>query len=199
MLSDSFNEGKAMDSKERSYFESFKKVLKAVGSTLSLEDVLDLLVRNVTEVMGLKACAIRLFDPTKRTLELVASHGLSRRYIEKGPVDADSSIAQTMEGKIVTILNIAGDPRAQYSQAAVEEGIVSLGSIPLSRKGRVIGVMRIYTGDPHNFSVDELNFAEALAEMGAIAIQNAQIYEGLLRFKMPDCYMGHNHSKCLHA
>jgi len=130
-------------------------------------------------VMGMKACAIRLFYTEKRTLELVASHGLTKNYIRKGPVDADSSLSESMKGKTVTILNVAQDPRVQYPKAAIEEGIVSLGSIPLSIKGRVIGVMRLYTGVPHNFSVDELNFAEALAEMGAIAIQNARLYEGL--------------------
>jgi signal transduction protein with GAF and PtsI domain len=168
-----------MDSKERSYFEAFRKVLKAVTSTLSLEEVLDLLVRNVTEVMDLKACAIRLYNFKERTLELVASHGLSKQYIQKGPVDVDKSIAETMTGKTVTILNVAEDPRAQYPKAAVEAGIVSLASFPLAIEGGVIGVMRIYTGTLHNFSEDELNFAEALAEMGAIAIQNARLHEGL--------------------
>lgn len=146
---------------------------------MSLEEVLDLLVRNVTEVMGLKACAIRLFYPSNRTLELVASFGLSEEYIRKGPVDVDSSIAESMKGNIITIYNVADDPRLQYPEAAIEEGIVSLGSIPLTLKERVIGVMRIYTATARNFSEDELNFAEALAEMGAIAIQNARIHEGL--------------------
>lgn len=168
-----------MGAKERSYFESFRKVLKAVSSTLSLTEVLDLLVTNVTEVMELKACAIRLYYPAKGTLELAASHGLSNEYIRKGPLNADKSIADSMKGKIVTIDDVSMDPRVQYPKAAVEEGIVSLGSIPLRLKGRVIGVMRIYTGVPHVFSEDELNFAEALAEMGAIAIQNARLYEGL--------------------
>ncbi len=168
-----------MNSEERSYFESFRKVLKAVSSTLSLNEVLDMLVTNVTEVMNLKACAIRLYSSEKQTLELVASHGLSDRYIQKGPLNVDKSISESMEGKIVTIPNVAKDPRVQYPKAAVEEGIVSLASLPLPLKGRVIGVMRIYTGAPHTFSQDELHFAEALAEMGAIAIQNARLYEGL--------------------
>jgi signal transduction protein with GAF and PtsI domain len=168
-----------MESKEKVYFESFRKVLNAVVSTLFLEDVLDLLVRNVTEVMALKGCAIRLFNPSTRTLELVAFHGLSQAYIQKGPVDADASVAETMIGKTVTISNVAQDPRAQYPEAAIEEGIVGLGSIPLFLRGRVIGEMRIYTGVSHDFSEDELHFAEALAEMGAIAIQNARMHEGM--------------------
>ena len=166
-----------MDAREKSYFESFRQVLKAVCSTLSLDEVLNLLVKNVTEVMNLKACAIRLLHPQRRTLDLVASFGLSEHYIQKGPLDADKSIADSIKGAIVTILNVSDDPRVQYPKAAVEEGIASMGSIPLSLKGRVIGEMRIYTGTPHDFSEEELNFAEALAEMGAIAIENARMYE----------------------
>lgn len=67
----------------------------------------------------------------------------------------------------------------QYPKAATEEGIASLGSIPLSIEGRIIGVLRIYTGAARTFSEDEIHFAEALAEMGAIAIRNARVHEGL--------------------
>jgi len=91
----------------------------------------------------------------------------------------DNGANPTLKGKNVTILNMAEDPRAQYPKAAIEEGIVSLVSIPLSIEGRIIGVLRIYTGAPRNFSEDEINFAEALAEMGAIAIRNARVHEGL--------------------
>ncbi|NIR17474.1 MAG: GAF domain-containing protein, partial [Desulfobacterales bacterium] len=50
-------------------------------------------------------------------------------------------------------------------------------SVPLRIKGGVIGVMRLYTPEPREFSEEEINSAEALAEMGAIAIENARMYE----------------------
>jgi len=37
--------------------------------------------------------------------------------------------------------------------------------------------MRLYTPEPREFSEEEINSAEALAEMGAIAIENARMYE----------------------
>lgn len=166
-----------MEGREKSYFDSFREVVKAVSSTLDVQKVLDLLVTKVGRVMGLKACAIRLLDLKKRTLELVASYGLSEKYIRKGPVDADQSIAEAMSGNTICILNAAEDPRVQYPQSALEEGIVGMVSIPLSIKGQIIGVLRLYTGEPREFSEDELRFAEALAEMGAIAIENARMYE----------------------
>jgi signal transduction protein with GAF and PtsI domain len=161
----------------KTYFDSFREVVKAINSTLDLREVLDLLVSKVTQVMDLKACAIRLLDSKQRTLELLASQGLSDAYIQKGSVDADRSIAEAMEGKIVVIKDAAKDSRAQYQREAIAEGIVSIVSVPLQVRSRVIGVLRLYSGSHREFSEDELNFAEALAEMGAIAIENAKMYE----------------------
>jgi len=162
---------------EKSYFESFKQVVKAISSTLELQQVMDLLVTRVAEVMDLKACAVRLLDTKKRTLELLASHGLSDAYIQKGSVDADRSIAEAMEGKIVFIKDARSDPRAQYQKEAEVEGIASIVSIPLKVRGQIIGVLRLYSAAPRDFNDNELGFAEATAEMGAIAIENARMYE----------------------
>jgi signal transduction protein with GAF and PtsI domain len=170
-----------MKSHEKGYFDSFLEVVKAVNSTLDRQEVLDLLVSNATQVMDLKASAIRLLDEKQRSLELAASHGLSEKYLNKGPVDADKSIADAMEGKTISVYNVTDDPRAQYPKEAQEEGIVSIVSLPLRIKGGVIGVMRLYTPEPREFSRQEINSAEALAEMGAIAIENARMYEKIKR------------------
>ena len=170
-----------MNPEEKGYFDSFLEVVKAVNSTLDRQEVLNLLVSNATQVMNLKASAIRLLDKKQRTLELEASHGLSEKYLHKGPVDADKSIADAMEGKTISVYNVTEDPRAQYPKEAQEEGIASIISVPLRVKGGVIGVMRLYTPEPREFSEEEIDSAEALAEMGAIAIENARMYEKIKR------------------
>ena len=166
-----------MKSQEKAYSNSLLEVVKAVNSTLDRQEVLNLLVSNVTQVMGLKASAIRLLDPRKENLELVASHGLSEQYLNKGPVDADKSISDAMEGKTISVYNVIEDPRAQYPNEAKAEGIASIVSVPMRIKGRIIGVMRLYTPEFREFSEDEINSAEVLAEIGAIAIENAKMYE----------------------
>lgn len=168
-----------MKTQDRMYFDSFREVVKAVNSTLDRQEVLNLLVSNVAQVMGLKACAIRMLHGKKRTLELLASHGLSERYINKGSLDADKSIADAMEGKTVSVYNATEDPRIQYPKDAKEEGIGSMISVPLSCKDQVIGVMRLYTAEPREFSETELDFAEALSEVGALAIENARMHEAI--------------------
>ncbi len=164
---------------ERSYFDSFIKVTKAMNSTLDIQKVMDTLVQNLVQVMGVKASAIRLLNPNKGTLDLLASYGLSDKYISKGAVSADLSIAESMTGKVVIIRDTVTDPRTQYQKQAIEEGIASIVSIPLRLKDRIIGVVRLYTAEARDFSADELHFAQTLAEMGAIAIENARLYEAL--------------------
>jgi signal transduction protein with GAF and PtsI domain len=156
---------------------SFREAVKAINSTLDLQPVLNVLVKNMVQALQLKASAIRLLDPRERTLELVASHGLSEKYLNKGPVDADKSISDAVEGKTISVYNVIEDPRAQYPKEAEEEGIASIISVPMRIKGRVIGVMRLYTPEPREFSEEEINSAEVLAETGAIAIENAKMYE----------------------
>jgi len=92
-------------------------------------------------------------------------------------VKADQSIADAMKGKTVCIRDARADERAQYQKDAINEGIASIVSVPLPLKGRIIGVLRLYTAEPRDFAPDELDFAEALAEIGAIAIENAKMYE----------------------
>jgi len=166
-----------MSSGDKLYFDSFREVVKAIHSSLDIKVVLELMVKKVTEAMNLKGCAIRLLDSTRMRLELVAAYGLSERYLKKGPVDVDRSISEAMRGKIVSIYNAQEDPAVQYQKEAAEEGIASLISVPLSAKGKVIGVLRLYTAEPRVLSGEETNFVEALAEMGAIAIENARMYE----------------------
>lgn len=159
--------------------DSFRDVVKTIHSTLDIREVLRLLVSKVAQVMNVKGCAIHLFDPNRRTLELVSFDGLSDKYIGKGSVDADLSIAVAMEGKTVFIPDATKDPRVQYKKEAAEEGVYSILSVPLSIKGHVIGVLRLYTSEPRTFSEEEIEFIEALSEMGAIAIENARMYESI--------------------
>ena len=166
-----------MKTQDRLYFDSFREVVKAVNSTLERQEVLDLLVSNVAQVMDLKACAIRMLHGKQRTLELLASQGLSERYINKGPLVADRSIADAMQGKTVSVYKASEDPRIQYPKEAAREGIGSIISVPLSYKRQVIGVLRLYTAEPREFSETELDFAESLSEVGALAIENARMHE----------------------
>ena len=51
--------------------------------------------------------------------------------------------------------------------------------MPVRVKETSIGVIRVYTGEPREFTADEVDFVEIVASLGGIAIENARIYEAL--------------------
>jgi len=170
-----------MSNKERMYLRSFVEISKALGSTLAVSEIMDIIVRQITEVMGLKGATIRLVNPRTKTLELMAAVGVSEKYLHKGPVDMDRSISEALSGRPVAIYDATTDPRIQYPQEAKEEGIATMVAIPMLSKGQVIGVMRLLTSEPREFTMEEVDFACAVAEIGAQAIANAQMYEARIR------------------
>ena len=168
-----------MKAKDMEYYRLFRNVSNAVNSTLNLKEVLKLITENSVKTLNVKACTIFLLDRVSNRLEVSAFCGLSEAYVKKGPVDADKSIAETLEGKPVLVYDATKDPRAQYPEEAKREGIASILSVPILVKGKIIGVLRIYTSQPHQFFDDEIEFVSGLAEMGGIAIDNARMYDYL--------------------
>ncbi len=166
-----------MSSKERMYLQSFQEISRVLGSTLAVDEVLDQIVRQIVKAMNLKGATIRLVDPKTNTLELAASVGLSEKYLHKGPVDLDKSVTDALSGRPVAIYDAGSDSRMQYPREAKEEGIATLVAVPMMSQGQVIGVMRLLTAEPREFTMEEVDFAMAVAELGAQAISNAKLYE----------------------
>lgn len=164
-------------SKEKEYLRVFRSVTKAVSSSLQLDEVLDMIVRTLPEVMGLKAATIRLLDERGERLELAASYGLSERYLRRGPVDMEENIREALQEKPIAIYDVSSDPRVYYRREAGEEGIRSMLTLPIIARGRVIGILRLLTAQKRHFSRQDVEFAAALAEQCGTAIENARMYE----------------------
>jgi signal transduction histidine kinase len=132
--------------------------------------------------MNAKGCSVRLWDKTHSRLELGAAYGLSKEYLQKGPVDADKSLIEALKGKPVSVADVTKDTRVQYPEEAKREGIASMLGVPLVFKEEIIGTLRIHMARPHDFSEEEGEFVSAIASTVGIAIANAMAYKKLLEF-----------------
>ncbi len=166
-----------MADRRADHFRIFFEASQAVLSSRSLQEVLKLLVKRSVQALGAKAGSLRLVDEKTNRLELVASHLLSRRYLSKGPLHLDRSIPEVLDRKPVVIRDAWEDPRVEYREEKRAEGLRSILSVPVVAAERVIGVLRLYTAEPRDFSQEQIEFASALAEMGGLAIANARVYE----------------------
>ena len=155
------------------------EVARLVSSTISLPNSANLIAEYVAKSLHVKGCSIRYLDRQRRTLGLSGAYGLSAQYLTKGPIDADRSLAEAMAGRTVVVYDATNDPRIQYPEAAREEGVASMASLPMVLKGVVTGVLRVYTAHRYEFTAEDIEFLSALASISAAAIENAQLYDGI--------------------
>jgi GAF domain-containing protein len=154
----------------------FLDLAASINASLDLKDILQALTTEVAKAIGVKAATIRLLDEERANLKLVASYGLSEKYLNKGPISAEKSIAEALMGKPVVVKNASADKGVQYKQEKKEEGIVSILCVPIKAKEEVIGVLRLYSATPRDFTEDDIMQVTALAYQGGLAIQNASLY-----------------------
>ncbi len=161
----------------RDVLRIFDAVGNALNSPADTAGILDQVARSVVEHLDVRGCHFRLLSRDRRRLEHVAAHGLSEGFLEKGPVDAERSVAEALEGGIVMVTDCARDPRIQYPRAFVEEGLSSMLVVPVMARDQAIGVMRLFTAEPREFTEDELDVVETVADMAASAIVHSMFHQ----------------------
>ncbi len=166
-----------MDKTVKTYSAALEEISEAVRSKINLQDILDLIVEKTATILGIKGSSLFVLEEGGKELKSMASYGLSRRYLEKGPILTDRSICETLEGKTVLIKTADSDPRIQYPDAAVQEGIAWILSLPLSLRGKAIGAQRVYAAEGYMSSSEAIAFARSLCDECALAIHNACRYE----------------------
>ncbi len=157
----------------------FLDLASSINSSLDIKKVLHILTADICEALDLKGIAIRLLDKDTNMLNLVSSYGLSEGFLEKGPVSAEKSATQALKGETVVIKNVATDKRIQYREEFLNEGITSMLVVPIKVKDEVIGVMRFYGDVERDFPEETIILANAVAQQGGLAIQNASMYLAL--------------------
>jgi GAF domain-containing protein len=159
------------------YYRTLYHISVAINSSLDPETVLETIARHTAGTLEVKACSIMLLSPDRRELLHSASHGLSDWYVRKGALRVDESMAETLKGRSVAIMDAGTDPQVQYREQAVREGIASMLSVPIRLRGEIVGLMRLYSAETREFSDEESEFVEAVANLGAIALENARRFE----------------------
>jgi signal transduction protein with GAF and PtsI domain len=160
-------------------YETLLKVTKVISHSKDPEEVVLLTVEGIKTALEAKGCTLFLINRKTNELEVAASYGLTNEYINKGPVSALSSIAQSLEDGPVAIYDVSDDPRIQYPEEAKKEGIASILSVPIVAGGDVIGALRVYTSEPWESTLEDVNFVQAMAYMAGMAIDMSRHYKGL--------------------
>jgi sigma-B regulation protein RsbU (phosphoserine phosphatase) len=159
-------------------------VAMMLADSRDLQQVLQRTVQVVAEVMETKAASLRLYDAEKDELVIKAVYNLSAEYLNKGPIHLPRTvvdrIALSTEG-FEYIADMGADPRIQYPQESMREGVVSMLSAGMRYKGKPIGVLRVYTDKKQAFSPLKIDLLKAVAAQAAAAIENTRLLKESLQ------------------
>ncbi len=160
-------------------FESLSTVSRTINSPLNVDEALRAITREGCELMRARMCSLMLLDDTRDWLDLRASYGAGEAYVNKPRLGVQESLIGVVvrRKKAMQVANVQTDSRYQNVELARREGLVSLLSVPLIFSGQCIGALSVYTARPYTFSNEEIQILSALAELSAIAIEKARLYE----------------------
>jgi signal transduction histidine kinase len=160
-------------------FQSLASVSQTINSTLNLDDALKVITREASALMRAKLCSLKLLDESRQFLDLRASYGANEPYLSQPRLYIEESLLGIVvrRKKPIQVENVQLSMRYQSVEIARQEGLVALLSVPLIFAGEAIGALSVYTGQPYSFSNEEIRILSALAELSAIAIEKARLYE----------------------
>ena len=171
--------------KKATQFESLAKISASLISNQFLDEILHLIVVVTAEMLNSKICSIMLLDEKKENLVIRATQALSKRYIEKPPVKVVSSLS----GEVVrtkkpqTVYDVTGEKRYMFRDIARAEGLNSLLIVPMIFKDEAIGVINVYTKTHHEFTREEINALQIIANQAAVGIENTNLVEETMKMK----------------
>ena len=151
----------------------------SVHRSLKIEDVLNAAAECVLETIPwISAAEIYLLDENQKTLFLKVQRGLSPAFVGTGTSQLGEGIVGSIakSSKSAFIEALTKDRRVDV-KAVRKEGLSSYGGIPLVWDEAVLGVLGVYTKDPHHFDKSETRLFDSIGRRVGTAIHNAVEYE----------------------
>ena len=158
---------------------SLVTVGQTINSNLHVDAVLESITREAAGLGRVKMSSLHLLDPSGEWLEVRAQFGAGINYQQRPPL----SVVESWMGSVVRrrkpmqVSNVQTSAQYQHPEIARREGLVSLLCAPLIFGDQSLGALSVYTDTPHVFSNEEVRTLSALAELSAVAIEKARLYE----------------------
>ena len=150
---------------------------------LSPDQLLDELLERVRGVLGTQTCAVLLLDSSANELVARAAKGLEEE-VERGvriPVGKGFAGRVVASRKPIVLPDVA---KADVVNPLLrEKGIKSMLGVPLVAEGELLGVIHVGTLTPRDFTQQDVELLELVAERIAIALQRATVHDNLVRLE----------------
>ena len=156
----------------------------AISASLDLRLTLNILLDQITTQLRVDAADILLLNPHTQKLEYANGRGFRAKAIERSRLRLGEGYAgqAALERRIIHVSDLRSrQTNLLRSPLFGAEDFISTYCVPLIAKGQVKGVLEIFHRSQLESDMEWMNFLESLAAQAAIAIDNAELFEGLQR------------------
>ena len=163
---------------------SIRSIDQAISTRTNIHKILNLILEEVTNRLGVDAADILTLDSDTLMLEYAAQRGYRFHLIENARVRLGEGLAGkvVLDGHLVQTRDLPGvQPNQKFNEMWNAEGFNEYFAMPLIINRQNKGVLEVLHRSPLSPDSEWLSFFEALAGQAAIAIDNTQLFDGLQR------------------
>lgn len=163
---------------------ALRDIDRAITSNFDLSLTIGFLLEKVTTQLKVDAAAVLGLGRESNRLEYLTGRGFRGENITRTQIDLGEGYSgkAAQERRLVMLADLArANPPFLREAMIAEEGFVNFFAVPLIVKTQVRGVLEVFNRTPFRPMPEWLDFLQTLANQAAIAIENAELYEGLQR------------------
>ena len=150
---------------------------QSLVSKLEQQELLDTLTRDTRWLMQGRVCALYLYDAPADSVRLASAAGADLPApAPTWPADTCLVTVPIRTRRVVAFADVQLREFHELSDLPAHPGLRSALAAPLAYEGEVLGVLVVFLDRIHRFDNDEKRLCQALASLGAVALQNARLY-----------------------
>jgi len=158
--------------------EHVQAVTDAALAHLEVNELLNVLLPRIRGILDADTCAVLLLDGQTNELVARAALGIEEEVGVRIPLGAGFAgrVAQEARPMVIDV-----DEYPVYNPILRQKKLKCMVGVPLLVRGASLGVLHVGTLTPRQFTRDEVELLQIVAERVAIAIERAQLHEELIQ------------------
>ena len=162
----------------RERIEHVQAVTDAALAHLEVNELLRVLLPRIRDILRTDTCAVLLLDESTQELVARAALGIEEEVGVRIPLGVGFAGRVAAEARPM-IIDV--DEYQVYNPILRQKRLKSMLGVPLLVRGESLGVLHVGTLTAREFSQDEVELLQLVAERVAIAVERAQVHEELIQ------------------
>jgi GAF domain-containing protein len=160
---------------------------RSMACSLNDPSSFETIARAVAELLGTNSAALWRIEPASGVVQMIASYGLRSSEFLPIPIGQGITGRVAESGQIISLEDAPSDPRCLFPRECRESGIVAYLGAPAVAAGQIVGVVEVYSPQPHRWSEDDQATLSSAAAAIAEAMKRAAARTSL---KVESAYFG---------